>query len=252
MTEAEWWASTGSREWPHRLFHWLSATLATDRKLRLACVACCRLVEPFAGGAPFPYLLRLLEEFADGKEDYERVERAVSSIGASHSQRYQSLQVADGHPTLTEHVELRVQAAILATGSPFRDREWHNSRKSYPYPSYVAEDVIGAASLLEQQNDTERHIVRLLHDIFGPLPFRDVAISPAWRTSDVLALARGIYEEKAFDRMSILADALQDAGCDNDEILTHCRAAGWEHVRGCWVVDLLLGKPWREGDATPG
>ena len=93
---------------------------------------------------------------------------------------------------------------------------------------------------------------RLLHDIFGPLPFRDVAVAPAWLTSDVLALARGIYEEKAFDRMPILADALQDAGCDNEEVLNHCRAAGWEHVRGCWIVDLLLGKPWREGDATPG
>jgi hypothetical protein len=88
--------------------------------------------------------------------------------------------------------------------------------------------------------------VRLLHDIFGPLPFRDTAVQPSWLTSDVLALARGIYEEKAFDRMPFLADALQDAGCDNDEMLNHCRAEGWEHVRGCWVIDLLLGRPWRE------
>ena len=57
----------------------------------------------------------------------------------------------------------------------------------------------------------------------------------------VVALARGIYDEKAFDRMPILADALQDAGCDNDDVLSHCRGGG-PHVRGCWVVDLLLGK----------
>jgi hypothetical protein len=64
---------------------------------------------------------------------------------------------------------------------------------------------------------------------------------PSWLTSDALALARGIYAEEAFDRMPILAGALQDAGCDNDEILNHCRGPG-PHVRGCWVVDLLLGK----------
>jgi hypothetical protein len=84
------------------------------------------------------------------------------------------------------------------------------------------------------------------HDIFGPLPFRDIAVEPAWLTSDVLVLARGISDDKAFDRMPILADALQDAGCENTDILSHCRAENWEHVRGCWVIDLLLGKPWRE------
>jgi hypothetical protein len=82
--------------------------------------------------------------------------------------------------------------------------------------------------------------ITLLRDIFGN-PFRPVALNPAWLTSDVLALARGIYDERAFDRMPILADALQDAGCDNDDILNHSRELG-EHVRGCWVVDLALDK----------
>jgi hypothetical protein len=68
-----------------------------------------------------------------------------------------------------------------------------------------------------------------------------VVINPTWLTSTVLALANGIYQEKAFDRMPILADALQDAGCDNEDILNHCRQPG-EHVKGCFVVDLLLGK----------
>jgi hypothetical protein len=88
--------------------------------------------------------------------------------------------------------------------------------------------------------------VAFLHDIFGPLPFRGISVAPEWLTSDVLALARGIYDDKAFDRMPILADALQDAGCANDEILNHCLLENWEHVRGCWVLDLLLGRPWRE------
>ena len=80
----------------------------------------------------------------------------------------------------------------------------------------------------------------LLRDIFGN-PFRPVALDPAWLTSDVVALARGMYESRDFSAMPILADALQDAGCDNPDVLDHCRGAG-PHVRGCWVVDLLLGK----------
>jgi len=81
----------------------------------------------------------------------------------------------------------------------------------------------------------------LVRDIFGN-PFRPVALDPSWLTSDVVALARGIYADRAFDRMPILADALQDAGCANDDVLNHCRDAAQVHVRGCWVVDLLLGK----------
>jgi hypothetical protein len=67
-----------------------------------------------------------------------------------------------------------------------------------------------------------------------------VAFNPSWRTRDVAAIARGIDADLAFDRMPILADALQDAGCDSAEILDHCRGPG-PHVRGCWCVDLVLG-----------
>jgi hypothetical protein len=79
-----------------------------------------------------------------------------------------------------------------------------------------------------------------LRDIFGN-PFRPVAVDPGWLTSSVVELARGIYDQKAFDRLPILADALQDAGCDHPDVLAHCRGPG-PHVRGCWVVDLVLGK----------
>jgi len=82
--------------------------------------------------------------------------------------------------------------------------------------------------------------VLLVKDIFGN-PYRPITLNSSWLTSTVLALANGIYSEKAFDRMPILADALQDAGCDNEEILQHCRGPG-VHVRGCWVVDKLLAK----------
>ena len=72
----------------------------------------------------------------------------------------------------------------------------------------------------------------------GPHP---VAFRPAWRTDTALSLARQIYESRDFGAMPILADALQDAGCDNEDILHHCRESG-PHVRGCWVIDLVLGK----------
>ncbi|MCE9530621.1 MAG: hypothetical protein K8T89_05755 [Planctomycetes bacterium] len=79
-----------------------------------------------------------------------------------------------------------------------------------------------------------------MREIFGN-PFRPVTIDPRWQTSNVIDLATAIYTDRAFDRMPILADALMDAGCDNDEIIHHCRGDG-PHVRGCWVVDLILGK----------
>jgi hypothetical protein len=57
-----------------------------------------------------------------------------------------------------------------------------------------------------------------------------------------MLLANGIYAERAFDRMPILADALQDAGCDSEALLSHLRDADATHVRGCWALDLVLGK----------
>jgi len=81
---------------------------------------------------------------------------------------------------------------------------------------------------------------RLIFDIIGN-PFRPVTLDPTWRTSTVTNLAQAIYNDLAFDRMPILADALEDAGCTNVDVLNHCRQPG-VHVRGCWVVDLLLGK----------
>lgn len=90
----------------------------------------------------------------------------------------------------------------------------------------------------------ERLQLAILCDIFGPRPFRLVTINPAWlawQSGTVAKLAQGIYRERAFDRLPILAEALEEAGCDNADILAHCRRVG-PHVRGCWVVDLLLGK----------
>jgi hypothetical protein len=81
---------------------------------------------------------------------------------------------------------------------------------------------------------------KLLRDLGGN-PFRPVALDPLWLTPTVTALARQMYESRDFSPMPILADALQDAECDNPDVLDHCRGNG-PHVRGCWVVDLVLGR----------
>jgi hypothetical protein len=89
-----------------------------------------------------------------------------------------------------------------------------------------------------------KQLCDLIRDIFGN-PLRElpsVALAwPAWNDSTVHKMAQAIFADHSFDHLPILADALADAGCDNTDILSHCRGPG-PHVRGCWVVDLLLGK----------
>lgn len=79
-----------------------------------------------------------------------------------------------------------------------------------------------------------------LRCVFGN-PFRPVAFAPAWRTDTAVTLARQMYDARDFAAMPILADALQDAGCDSADVLAHCRGDG-PHVRGCRVVDLVTAR----------
>jgi hypothetical protein len=89
----------------------------------------------------------------------------------------------------------------------------------------------------------EKAQATIVRDIF-PNPFRPVTLSPdllKWNNSLLARLAQPIYDCWAFERLPILADALEEAGCTDPEILGHCRQSG-EHVRGCWLIDILLGK----------
>ncbi len=90
--------------------------------------------------------------------------------------------------------------------------------------------------------DSQRCVyASLIRDIYGN-PFRYIDFDPEWLTETSLALAQTMYDARNFHAMPILADALQDAGCEDAAILDHCRDATGPHVRGCWVVDLVLGK----------
>jgi hypothetical protein len=81
----------------------------------------------------------------------------------------------------------------------------------------------------------------LLRDVIGN-PYRPVKFKPGWRSPTAVALARDLYESRDFSAMPVLGDALEEAGCDNADVLAHCRGPKVFHVRGCWVVDLILGK----------
>jgi hypothetical protein len=88
-----------------------------------------------------------------------------------------------------------------------------------------------------------RVLLKIVRDIFGN-PFRPVSVDAAWLVwngSRIPNLARTIYDGRRFDDLRMLADALEEAGCTDEQILSHCRMAG-PHVRGCWVIDLMLAK----------
>jgi hypothetical protein len=85
----------------------------------------------------------------------------------------------------------------------------------------------------------------LIREIFGHRwgsTTDDPGWNSAWRTSNVTGLASYIYTQEDYSVMPILADALQEAGCDNQDILKHCRSTTSQHLRGCWVLDLILDK----------
>jgi hypothetical protein len=211
MTEQEWLTSPSVCALLQHQEN-LDLLRLTERKLRLLACALCRCSERVLSHKN-QLRLETAEAYADGK--------------ATHGQLLAGRGVNPGHPTDTTR-------AIL----------WEATYPSEGQPSWSGGVTIPADIHLRRLLtwDFFRHFqFACVREIFGN-PFRPVAINSAWLTSDVLALARGIYDDRAFDRMPILADALQDAGCDNADILSHCRDTSLTHVRGCWVVDMLLGK----------
>jgi hypothetical protein len=137
-------------------------------------------------------------------------------------------------------------ADALATGAELSkalDVHWsvpHSRVLRQLTPAHALSVRSAIASVALDGVAERQHQAHLIRCIFDSI-YRPVVLEPAWLSSDVVALAQGIYGDKAFDRMPILADALQDAGCENEAILSHCRGDG-PHVRGCWVIDALLGK----------
>lgn len=189
---------------PRRMLGFLQ-NKATPRKQRLVLCACGRLISHLFPSEAWRDLIGIGERYADGEVTEE--ERETRLRGAIRSQR-----------------DPVVGLAISPLHSDF-SYSWLGS-------ALASIDRVAPGSILKQ--------CAVLRCLFNP--FHPVSLEPSWLTSDVLALARRIYDERDFDGMPILADALQDAGCANEDVLNHCRDANQVHVRGCWVVDLLLQK----------
>jgi hypothetical protein len=116
----------------------------------------------------------------------------------------------------------------------YRDYWYAATASSDVHISFTRPPKSGPGLNVEQQ-------VAAIRDIFGN-PFQPVEFSPEWRTDTAVTLAKQMHKAREYSAMPILADALQDAGCDNEDVLTHCRDANMSHICGCWVVDLVLGK----------
>jgi hypothetical protein len=220
MTEAEWLAQSS----PRRLLAHLKNKVS-DRKLRLFGVACCRRV---AGAHTHPAAapaVEIAERLADGEAtDQERL-RAYRAVNPMRNPAIRGFGFTPWHAPMCL---VRRNAFVSATAT---------SRQTV-----LDASLCGGCGVEGSTSYATEHVAQasLLRDIFGN-PFRPVAFSPEWRTSTAVGIAGGMYESRDFGAMPILADALQDAGCDSGDVLGHCRGPG-PHVRGCWVVDLVLGK----------
>jgi hypothetical protein len=126
-------------------------------------------------------------------------------------------------------------AACCAVG-PNPAEAGHATLLSLAYATNPGDD----ASFNSARKVTASHLAAVLRCIFGN-PFRPITLDPSWLTTTAKQLAKSIYQDRAFDRLPILADALEDAGCNQPDILGHLRSGG-EHCRGCWAVDLVTGK----------
>jgi hypothetical protein len=228
MTETEW--LTAKRR--SQLLRYIHETTATsDRKFRLFAVACCRRVAEQIPDSTLTEVIEACERLAEGldAEDWNQTQINKLIDLRTIVERSPTALRSDGAEYDIDLTEF-VFAVSQLTNFPIYPDDCADSCMSAlcGHDDYFA----GHGEVLFQ--------IDLLRDIIGN-PFRPITLNPSRLTSTVLALASGIYHEKAFDRMPILADALQDAGCDNEEILNHCRQDG-EHVRGCFVVDLMLNK----------
>ena len=245
MTEAEWLAATDPRPMLDSL-----RGKASERKLRLFAAACCRrnwhaLSEDVSRPG-----VEVIERYADRSataRELEDVHRAARAQGKDFEKLCQWRRNTRGPSSEADSYYWDSQQAYLIAHASQRDDYlgmvlvYTTECKLRDAVGFRAATDRSAHEEWQRLRDADRaDLANLFRDVFGNR-FRPVTADPAWLTSTVVALASGIYADRAFDRLPILADALQDAGCDNADVLGHCRGPG-PHVRGCWVVDLLLGK----------
>jgi hypothetical protein len=221
MTEQEWLECAE----PQKLLDLLRGK-ASDRKLRLFAVACCRRIQHLLEDERSRHAVAVAERFADNCAGEDERHRAAADASRARSRDRNDDALAAAYYTVS-----------LNSPANHPDAEWG-----------VAIEVVGCVSgAITQRYSAEANVAErvyqscLLRDIFGAIPFRHAPLDRAWLTPTVVSLATAIYDERDFDRLPILADALEDAGCSSQEFLGHCHGPG-PHIRGCWVLDLVLAR----------
>jgi hypothetical protein len=233
MTEATWVESVD----PFQMLTFLKGKVS-DRKLRLFAVACVRRVLSSARVRKHYTFLRgetqieldVAEQVADGLLDEQKL------VAVRHSRTWTFLSYTT-EPVAYDAAWVSTRQAAEYFGAAFPPADRCPSGNRFYGPKNWRPQKRAEARESEQQCCLLRCMIKN--------PFRATPIlNPAWlawNDQTVVRIAEAVYDERAFARMPILADALEDAGCDNTDILNHCRGPN-VHMRGCWVVDLILGK----------
>jgi hypothetical protein len=199
-----------------------------DRQLRRFAVACCRSVE---GLLEDPWVCRAVtvaERFLDGaipREELVQVSEAAWAEGSRQPDGRGTYQIArDVARRSARHAAWYVNHKVVVQA--------RNAPKGKGFADWLQATVAQLTCHAD-----------LLRDIIGN-PFHRVKLDPTWATwngGTAVRLAEAMYRDNRFDAMPVLGDALEEAGCTDAAILAHCRQLDG-HVRGCWVVDLLLGE----------
>ncbi|VTR97530.1 Uncharacterized protein OS=Sorangium cellulosum (strain So ce56) GN=sce5710 PE=4 SV=1 [Gemmata massiliana] len=244
MTEEEWLACIE----PVEMLELLHAR-ASERQLRLFGCCCCHAIRSLLSDERSQRAVAVAERFADGDADKTELEEARREsreavryvTGLNYVSSHGRVLASYARTVAKRSAEAATEVAGKSVG-----------KVAAAISSATLEAAAEAAGLeggRQGQASLFGHLQfgadraqqsTFLRDIFGN-PFRPVTFSPSWRTSTAVALAGQMYESRDFSAMPILADALQDAGGDSADVLDHCCGPG-PHVRGCWVVDLVLGK----------
>jgi hypothetical protein len=228
MTESEWLTSTdGTALFSYQfVLNSCHGSPPLARKLRLYLTAVCRLVWgrlPAAARAAIDFV----ERFADDP-------RPDPAVWAAVRYALSRLQFAYSEPEAVARCEqdLRAVGLEVQTGPP-----WRGTAAEWQQVTLLALSPIRPDTLPVLGFDHPPELVRC---VFGN-PFRPAAFDPQWRTRTTMDLARTMYGSRDFGATPILADALEESGCDDPRLLAHCRGSG-PHVRGCWAVDAVLGR----------
>ena len=219
---------------------------SSDRKLRLFACACYHRIRHLLPDARAQVAVDVAEQVADGimlEVERQRAEARIREPIDALEGRWRASQGAEHIALLPTHEALALAGVIL----------WDQAQKAAYYASSNASHTCAAianpgsasydSKFIASEAGEKQVQTDLLRCIFGTLPFRSRFLDPSWLacSNAVTKLAQSIYDDRIFDRLPMLADAFEGAGCHDAEMLSHCRQPG-PHVRGCWVVDLLLGR----------